>query len=300
MSKSLPYHYLLPHHFISRLVSILCYCRWNWFKNWAIRRFIRVYGVKLEEAENSKIEDFVNLNAFFTRKIRQDLRPLVNGENTLASPVDGCISQFGTIQDSLLLQAKGHSYTLSALLAKQEAVCQPFKNGSFMTLYLAPHDYHRIHMPLEGQLQSMTYVPGRLFSVNQDSVQTVPNLFARNERLICLFNTQAGPMAVILVGAMIVGGMETVWAGRVTPNRHHTPQHWQYPSSKAFVLPKGAELGRFNFGSTVILLFGPKSVQWHDKCAIGATMRFGELLGLTTWPHQATPTNQQESSLPLA
>ena len=269
----------LPHHLISKLVSILCYCKWKWFKNWSIKRFIKRYGVNLEEAENPKIADYIHLNAFFTRKIQQNLRPIVYGNQNVICPVDGSISQFGNLQDETLLQAKGFDYKLASLVANQEKLIQHFKNGSFMTIYLAPHDYHRIHMPLSGQLESMTYVPGRLFSVNTRSAASIPHLFARNERVINVFQTVLGPVAIILVGAMIVGSMETVWAGCVKPPGRKA-QYLEYPAQgpEVIQLEQGAEMGRFNFGSTVILLFGPNTVTWHDKCAINATMHFGELL----------------------
>ena len=271
---------ILPHHLISKLVALLCYCRWKWFKNWSIRRFIRIYGVNLAEAENSKIEDYIHLNAFFTRKIRQDIRPLSLGEKNIICPVDGSLSQFGSIQQKSLIQAKGFNYDLAALLAHNAHLVDSFSRGTFMTLYLAPHDYHRIHMPITGQLQSMTYVPGRLFSVNNDSTQTIPNLFTRNERVINIFNTAAGPMAVILIGAMIVGSMETVWAGRISAKQARKMYSIDYPQQGelAVQLTQGAELGHFNFGSTVILLFGPHALKWHDKCVLNATMRMGELI----------------------
>jgi len=267
----------LPQHALSRIMHRLTRITWRPFKNGFIRVFTWLYDIDLEEAESADPDHYRDFNAFFTRALRQEARPLAPGELVIASPVDGRISQIGTMDGTTLIQAKGQRFALDALLGGDTALTQAFRGGSYAVIYLSPQDYHRIHMPLSGALIRTGYIPGRLFSVNDITARTVPNLYARNERLITVFETGAGPMAVILVGAIFVGSMETVWSGVVTPPYGKTP-HWQIFNGEPR-LTRGAELGRFNMGSTVILLFGPGHTAWSSERGSGNTIRMGEALG---------------------
>jgi len=231
----------------------------------------------MNEAQENNPFAYPSFNALFTRSLQPNVRPIAAEPSDFASPVDGCISQLGFIQDGQLLQAKGHSYSVSSLLGNDSRLASIFKNGTFITLYLAPPDYHRVHMPLEGHLSQMIYVPGRLFSVNQQTTASIPNLFARNERVISLFKTAAGQMAVILIGAMIVGSIETVWAGTVAPSVRQVPHHWEYADS--VYLKRGEEMGRFKFGSTVIVLLEPNVIQWLARLTPGVRVQLGQRLG---------------------
>jgi phosphatidylserine decarboxylase len=244
--------YLIPQHFLSRLILKLTRLQWGAVTHWIIKRFIKFYGVDMNIAQSPEVHDYASFNLFFTRVLKPTARPFADAE--IISPVDGAISQIGQIDSGSLLQAKGRYFQLTELLGGQTEIANLFKQGLFCTLYLSPKDYHRIHTPMTGRLTDMVYVPGRLFSVNQRTTRVVPNLFARNERVICLFETAFGPMALILVGAIFVGCIETVWAGTVTPNRSSQIQHWRYPEKTAPFLQRGEEMGRFNMGSTVIVL----------------------------------------------
>ena len=204
--------YCAPQKTLSRFVGILANCRWVWFKNWAIKRLIRKYHVDKSEALLENLDDYPTFNSFFTRRLKPELRPIAAGDKTIISPVDGCISQIGKIDGDTIFQAKKFHFSTTSLLGGSIEDAQLFHQGQFATVYLAPRDYHRVHMPLTGTLIKSTYIPGQLFSVNQFTTQSVPNLFARNERLYCLFETAAGPMAVILAGAMLVSSIKTVWA----------------------------------------------------------------------------------------
>ncbi len=242
-----------------------------------IRWFIGQYQVEMKQAAVQEIEAFEHFNAFFTRALKADARPLDENTQAITSPVDGRISQIGRIDHATMLQAKGRSYTLTELLAGDIARVEQFKGGSFATIYLSPKDYHRIHMPVSGQLTQMTQVPGRLFSVNPATVRAVPRLFARNERVICYFDTVLGPMALILVGALFVGSMETVWHGQITPPHGGQLCYWKYENQDR-TLYKGVEMGRFNMGSTVILLFPENRVQWSEQIAADDSVRMGQYL----------------------
>lgn len=272
--------YCLPHHACARLMRRLTRVRITTVKNALIGRFVARYRVDMACARQPDPLGYPDFNSFFTRALAPGARPLVTGINAIAHPVDGTVSQAGAIEQDRLLQAKGIDYTLTSLLGGDEELTQRFHGGSFATLYLSPRDYHRVHMPLAGTLAAMRYVPGRLFSVNDFSTRRVRNLFARNERLITLFDTAAGPMAVILVGAFFVAGIETVWAGEVS---HARPQgSWQryrHGRSVAVELARGEEMGRFNMGSTVIVLFGPGRIRWTEALASGQSVRMGELMG---------------------
>ncbi|MCG8535171.1 MAG: archaetidylserine decarboxylase, partial [Pseudomonadales bacterium] len=213
-------------------------------------------------------------NDFFTRALKEGVRPIT--QEGIACPADGAISQLGKIEEDRIFQAKGHHYTLTQLLGGDEAVAAPFVNGDFATVYLSPKDYHRVHMPFAGTLKEMIYVPGQLFSVNTVTAGQVPGLFARNERVVCLFETELGPMAVVLVGAMIVASVETVWAGLVTPPKRQLKRVDYQKQPEAMALDRGAEMGRFKLGSTAIVLFGPNKVQWNPSLKAGLTVSMGE------------------------
>jgi len=278
--RALP-QYVLPQHLLSRLMYAVTRSRWRAWKNLLIRRFIDYYGVDMNIAEQSNAESYPDFNAFFTRALRPEARPVVSATGEIACPVDGTMSQLGDIQGDSIFQAKGHSYDLEQLLGGSAQRAAPFLRGAFATMYLSPTDYHRIHMPVTGELDEMVYVPGRLFSVSPSTTRVVPSLFARNERVIATFHTEAGPMALVLVGAIFVASMETVWAGPVSTPFGNSIRTWRYgPMANApVVLERGQEMGRFNMGSTVIVLFGPGQVRWSRSLAPGAATRMGQLLG---------------------
>jgi phosphatidylserine decarboxylase len=269
--------HLLPHHLISRVVWLATRAQAPWWKNFLIRSFLRHYPVRMEEAVQPDASAYASFNDFFTRAQRPEARPVDSRPDSIVSPVDGTVSEAGQMEGERLLQAKGRDYTLTELLGGDEALARHFTGGAFATLYLAPHNYHRIHMPATGRLISTLYVPGRLFSVNGATAQRVPRLFARNERVVCVFEGEAGLFAVILVGALNVGSMATVWAGDITPARRRKITRLPSPPTP-LELEKGAELGRFNMGSTVILLFEPGKVRWHPRVKTGAGMRMGEAI----------------------
>ncbi len=235
------------------------------WKNWQIRWFVRRYAVDMSQAKQPDPLAYEHFNAFFTRALRDDARPLGGDDSELVSPADGVVSQAGRIEDGALLQAKGHHYTARELLGGDAADAAPFAGGSFATVYLSPRDYHRVHMPTSGRLRRMVYVPGRLFSVNAATVERVPRLFCRNERVVSLFDTEHGAMAVVLVGALFVGCMEQVWCGVVTPPRRHRPVITDYgvAGESAPSLARGEEMGRFNMGSTVIVLSERADLTWR-------------------------------------
>ena len=273
--------HLLPHHALSRLIGMAAECRAEWFKNPLISWFVRRYQVDMSEADIGNPHAYEHFNAFFTRELREGARPLDTTAGAILSPADGAISQLGAIEHGRIFQAKGHSFSLLELLGGDTQMAAPFMGGQFATVYLSPKDYHRVHMPLAGTLREMVYVPGKLFSVNTFTAENVPDLFARNERVVCLFDTERGPMAVVLVGAMIVASVETVWAGLVTPPKRAL-RHFRYGAAaqQPIQLDKGAELGRFKLGSTAIVLFGPEQVRWADGLGAGSSLRMGQQLGL--------------------
>lgn len=274
--------YLTPQHALSRLAGKAAECRTPWLKNWAIKRFADHYQVNLDEAEEGDIENFEHFNAFFTRALKPGARPICEASNELCSPADGAISQCGAIVDGRIFQAKGQSYTAQELLGGDAELAQQFDGGSFATIYLSPKDYHRVHMPIDGTLRSMIYVPGDLFSVNTVTAQNVPRLFSRNERLVCLFDTAVGPMAMVLVGAMIVAGIETVWAGQVAPPpRTIKRTNYDANANAPISLQKGAEMGRFKLGSTVVLLFGKDAIEWQAHLTEASPLRMGESIAST-------------------
>jgi len=271
--------HLLPHHLLSRAVGLLAACELHWLKNLLIRRFIRAYGVDMAEALEPDPAAYASFNAFFTRALKSGARPLPASDKAVVSPADGALSAIGAINQDTLIQAKGRSYSMTTLLGGDAERAAVFQNGCFATVYLSPKDYHRVHMPLAGTLKEMIYVPGRLFSVNQTTADNIPDLFARNERAVCIFDTAAGPMAVVLVGAMIVAAIDTVWAGQVAPAPHGLQVSNYRQASPPVHLQKGLELGRFRLGSTAIVLFGPDMMAWQDDYSAGSTVRMGEQLG---------------------
>jgi phosphatidylserine decarboxylase len=273
---------VLPQHTLARIVYALARSRTPWLKNVLIRAFVRAFHVDLSDAELTEPTAYPTFNAFFTRALAPGARALPVAPELLACPVDGAISQAGAIDGERLFQAKGQGYTLRALLADDVALAERFRDGSFATIYLAPHNYHRIHMPDAGTLRETIYVPGRLYSVNAGTARAVPSLFARNERVVCLFDTAAGPLALVLVGALIVGSMETVWQGEIRA-RPRRVTRWPCVEPR-LELARGAELGRFNVGSTVIVLYARARVQWDRAIRAGAPVRLGQLLGRRLTP----------------
>ena len=265
---------LLPQHLLSTIAGKLADSRQVWLKNLLIKKFINHYRIDLQEAIVEKAEDYRSFNDFFTRQLKPELRPIVSGANEIASPVDGCIAQIGNANGRQLFQAKGFYFDLINLLGGDEEFSQDFNDTSFATLYLAPHNYHRIHMPIDGSLIKTIYVPGKLFSVNCKTAAAIPNLYSRNERLICIFSTRIGLIAVILVGALIVGSIQTIWMAE--PIRQKTIRVETFTN---VTLEKGAELGQFKLGSTVILLFPKNTMNWVDRYQPQTAIKYGELLG---------------------
>jgi phosphatidylserine decarboxylase len=273
--------YVLPHHLLSRIMLKITRSRIEPWKNLLIKAFIHHYKVDMSLAKEPNPEAYPSFNSFFTRELRQDARPVISGAGNIACPVDGKVSQAGVISDGEIFQAKGYSYSLATLLGGNEARVAQFRGGRFATLYLSPKDYHRIHMPLDGRLREMVHIPGRLFSVSPSTTRIIPGLFARNERVVTIFDTPVGPMAMVLVGAIFVASIETVWSGVVTPPTFRHIRTWQHDkkSEQHVNLQQGQEMGRFNMGSTVIVLFGPEANQWNPELRPGATIRMGQLLG---------------------
>ena len=282
--------YLLPQHLLSRGMLWLTRRRQRWLRVPLTRLFLRGFRPDLSDALQPDAMAYPDFNSFFTRALRADARPMPDTADAIASPVDGTVSQAGCIEAGLLLQAKGRQYSLEALLAGRERWIECFRDGQFATIYLAPYNYHRIHMPLTGTLTEAWHVPGRLFSVNAVTAAQVPELFARNERLICGFDGARGPFAVVLVGALFVGSMSTVWHGNVTPRRRHAVTTLDpAPDAAPLQRARGEELGRFNMGSTVILLLPPRSGRWDTSLAPGRVLRVGQAIG--HWPATGTATS---------
>lgn len=269
-------------------MHILTRIKWTLFKNLFIKIFIRLYHVDMNIAQEPSAVSYPDFNSFFTRALKPSARPIVSGKGEIACPVDGAVSQAGMIDNDRIFQAKGHDYQLRELLANSDKLTRLFINGSFATLYLSPKDYHRIHMPLDGQLQEMIHVPGKLFSVSQRAAAHIPGLFARNERVITLFETEAGAMAVILVGAIFVSSIETVWCGEITGrglcSGNTTISSWNYRiqqhTEAAIKLERGEEMGRFNMGSTVILLFESDKVDISQDLRPDTPVQMGQLIGI--------------------
>lgn len=266
----------LPTRLISWMVFKLTRVRAPGLKNALIRMFMRGFRISLAEAEHEHPEDYSSFNAFFTRALKPGARPLDPDARAFLSPVDGTISQLGDVREGRIFQAKGQDYTAAELLG-DPALAAPFTKGRFCTIYLAPYNYHRIHMPLAGTVREWLLVPGRLFSVNPATARALPRVFARNERVVTLFDTAQGPLALVMVGALNVGSMETVWAGEITPP-HRRSGVLRYTPGSSTALARGAEMGRFNMGSTVILLAPPGVLDWEAALGPGVTVRMGERL----------------------
>jgi phosphatidylserine decarboxylase len=275
--------HLLPHHLLGRLMHVVTRSEWPPIKDWLIRQVITRFQVDLSTALDPDPAAYPSFNAFFTRALRAGARPIDGDPDAVCCPADGEVSETGTVTDGRLIQAKGWDYTLLELLGGDARLAADFDAGAYATIYLSPRDYHRVHMPLGGRLRRMVHVPGRLYSVNHLTTATLPRLFARNERVISVFDTDVGPMAVILVGATFVGSMDTVWAGTVTP-AHRRAIAWDHLPPEPVALERGAEMGRFNMGSTVILLFARDRVRWSDALRPGQTVRIGERIGSALRP----------------
>jgi phosphatidylserine decarboxylase len=288
--------HVLPQHSLCRLIYAATRVRTPWWKNALIRWFVRHYRVDMDSCREVDPTRYEHFNSFFTRALKPGARPLPSEVDAVACPVDGVLSQAGDIVEGTLMQAKGRTYRLEQLLGGSEGGsgngsgnrsgdrsgerAALFANGHYATLYLAPRDYHRVHMPLGGQLREMMYVPGRLFSVNAASTRAVHDLFGRNERVITVFDTPAGPMGLVLIGALFVASIETVWAGAVTPSRAagRRTRRWDYTTAR-IVLERGGEMGRFNMGSTVIVLFSAGRVKWEPHLSPGQSVTMGQQLG---------------------
>ena len=270
---------LFPQHGLSRLMGWLASAKFGRLTHFFIKRFVNYYGVNLSEAKISNVSQYESFNDFFTRELKEGARYIAKDESKMICPVDGAISELGKIAHDRLLQAKGHYFTVKALCAGDENLGKAFENGSFMTAYLSPKDYHRFHMPVSGRLLEMIYVPGKLFSVNQSSVAHVPELFARNERVICIFETAIGKVAVIAVGAMIVGSIDMFFHGVVAPqNDDSTITRWAY-DDKNMTFEQGDELGCFRLGSTVILLTEADKMTWDERLKPNSPLRLGQVIG---------------------
>ena len=268
--------YLLPKKWITALAGKLASARLGGATTSFIGWFVGKYNVNMGEAAEPDIAHYKSFNDFFTRQLKAGARPLAKAD--MVCPVDGAISQLGAIEQDQIFQAKGHHYSTTALVGGDAELAAHFNNGEFATIYLSPRDYHRIHMPLRGKLQKMIYVPGDLFSVNPLTARGVPGLFARNERVVCVFETRIGPMVMVLVGATIVGSMYTTWHGQVNPPRSSKVRVWDY-QTQPIVLEQGDEMGRFLLGSTVVLLLPPGKTQFAADWTAAKPVQLGEAMG---------------------
>lgn len=272
----------LPQHALSRFAGALASNEQPWIRDWLIRRFAAAYGVNMGEAAR-EIGQFTSFNDFFTRELKAGVRPLADAAEFILSPADGAVSQLGTIDGGRIFQAKGRDFTVSEILGHSSEVAARFEGGSFITIYLSPRDYHRVHMPAAGLLCSTAYIPGQLFSVNQMTAASVDRLFARNERLACLFDGPDGQFASVMVGAMIVAGIDTVWTHRFAGHSRKLVHEDFTHDRRQFTA--GDEMGRFYLGSTVVLLFEPDRVAWLDGLSAGAPLRMGQAIGRRVMDH---------------
>ena len=272
------FQYIMPQLYLTQLAGWFAQQKWGAVTHFVIKVFAKKYNVDMSEAKKENFSDYESFNQFFIRELKDDARKINENPTALCLPADGRVSQIGHIDDERLLQAKGHFFSLSDLLAGDEELVNTFKNGEFATIYLSPRDYHRVHMPCDATLRKMIYVPGDLFSVNPFLAEHVPNLFARNERVICVFDTAFGQMAQILVGATITASMSTVWAGVINPPRTGEVKVWTYQGDSAIKLTKGQEMGAFQLGSTVINLFPANSVTLAEHLEVDVPVRMGEIL----------------------
>ena len=272
------FQYIMPQLYLTQLAGWFAQQKWGAVTHFVIKAFAKKYNVDMSEAKKENFSDYESFNQFFIRELKDDARKINENPTALCLPADGRVSQIGHIDDERLLQAKGHFFSLSDLLAGDEELVNTFKNGEFATIYLSPRDYHRVHMPCDATLRKMIYVPGDLFSVNPFLAEHVPNLFARNERVIYVFDTAFGPMVQILVGATITASMSTVWAGVINPPRTGEIKVWTYQGDNAIKLTKGQEMGAFQLGSTVINLFPANSVTLAEHLEVDVPVRMGEIL----------------------
>ena len=272
------FQYIMPQLYLTQLAGWFAQQKWGAVTHFVIKAFAKKYNVDMSEAKKENFSDYESFNQFFIRELKDDARKINENPTALCLPADGRVSQIGHIDDDRLLQAKGHFFSLSDLLAGDEELVHTFKNGEFATIYLSPRDYHRVHMPCDATLRKMIYVPGDLFSVNPFLAEHVPNLFARNERVICVFDTVFGPIVQILVGATITASMSTVWAGVINPPRTGEVKVWTYQGDSAIKLTKGQEMGAFQLGSTVINLFPANSVTLAEHLEVDVPVRMGEIL----------------------
>jgi phosphatidylserine decarboxylase len=282
-SLKIAMQYITPKHLLSRLVGSLAAAEAGSMTTAVIKLFIKQYKVDMSEALDSDPASYSSFNAFFTRQLKVDARSICQDEKQLALPVDGAVSQLGDIKHDAIFQAKGHNYSLTTLLGGKPELAKPFLDGKFATIYLSPKDYHRIHMPIDGQLTDMIYVPGELFSVSPLTAERVPGLFARNERVVAIFETEIGKMAMVLVGATIVASIETKWAGTVSPPAGKNVLHWQYPTQgdNSVSIKKGEEMGLFKLGSTIVACFEANSIEFADLDA-GDVTRLGDVFATIT------------------
>ncbi|MGY8866194.1 MAG: archaetidylserine decarboxylase [Methylophagaceae bacterium] len=268
--------YIIPQHLFSLVMYRATRCEVVWFKNLIISTIIKQYRVNMAEAAEMNLDYYSSFNTFFTRLLRNDVRPI--SESDIVSPVDGVVSQVGPVTSGQIVQAKGQEYSVLALLGGDDALTSEFVGGQFATIYLSPKDYHRIHMPATGILRKMRYIPGKLFSVSPRTARAVPDLFARNERVAVTFDTDFGPIVMVLVGAIFVGSMETIWAGQITPNYGKVIQQWTYDGEQAITIEKGQEMGRFNMGSTVVMLVGKDVALFNEQVEAEATIQLGNAM----------------------
>lgn len=282
-SLKITLQYITPKHLLSRLVGTFASAQAGSVTTAMIKLFIKQFKVDMSEALEPNPESYSSFNDFFTRQLKADARPICQDQKQLALPVDGAVSQLGDIKHDTIFQAKGHDYSLTTLLGGKPELAKPFLDGKFATIYLSPKDYHRIHMPIDGQLTDMIYVPGELFSVSPLTAERVPGLFARNERVVAIFDTQIGKMAMVLVGATIVASIETKWAGAVTPPAGKNVQHWQYPTQgeNSVLIKKGEEMGLFKLGSTIVACFEADMIEFADLSA-GDVTRLGDVFANIT------------------
>lgn len=266
----------LPQHLFTQFIGCLAESRIPWVKNIFIKQILKHYKIDLSEALIEDLNAYPSFNSFFIRELKPGIRPIASAPDAIVSPADGKIAMIGQMKENQLLQAKGMYFDLAGLFGNDMASAKRFANGLFSTIYLAPHNYHRVHMPLTGNLVKTIYIPGKLFSVNRMTSELIPNLYSRNERLICLFETEAGPMAVILVGALIVGSMQTVWMQEPIRGKQIITQDF---SANPLTLNKGDELGYFKMGSTVITLFAHQTIEWAADLAANDDIQVGQFLG---------------------
>lgn len=275
-SPSVLLQYFTPQLLVTRLIGLLCRSKKPWLKNWAIQTFVRRYQVDMTSAQVENPLDYPDFNSFFTRQLKPEARPIAQGTGVIASPVDGFVSQIGKIEQDTMLQAKGRYFTVQNLLGGTQYAkeASEFQDGCFATLYLSPRDYHRVHMPVSGKLRKTIFVPGEFFSVNPKTTAVVGDLFARNERLVCLFDTALGPMAIVMVGAMLVGSIHTVWHAETRVRRLQ-----EEAFGGSIELARGAEMGYFELGSTAIVLFGKDKIEWDTQLKENTRIVMGQAIG---------------------